>query len=92
MRARKGFTLLISNEDMNAIIKILKLLEDSNALIDGIIETVKNEIKKQRRWISSCFVGIFGCFYSATSDFFSSKSISERGITKARRGDKDKNF
>ena len=49
MRARKGFALLISNEDMNDIIKILKLLEDSNALIDGIIETVKQEIKKQRR-------------------------------------------
>ena len=34
---------------MNDIIKILKLLEDPNALIDGIIETVKQEIKKQRR-------------------------------------------
>ena len=35
------------NEDMNDIIKIIKSLEDSNVLIDGITEKVKNEIKKQ---------------------------------------------
>ena len=32
---------------MNDIIKITKSLEDSPALIDGINETVKHEIKKQ---------------------------------------------
>ena len=32
---------------MNEIIKIIKLLEDSGVLIDGITETVKHEIKKQ---------------------------------------------
>ena len=44
VRARKGFTLLISNEDINDI-KIIKSLEDSNVLFDGITETVKHEIK-----------------------------------------------
>ena len=29
-------------------IKIIKLLEDSDILIDGVTETVKDEIKKQR--------------------------------------------
>ena len=43
----KGFSLFISNEDMNYITKILKLLQDSIILIDGITETVKHEIKKQ---------------------------------------------
>ena len=33
---------------MNDIIKIIKSLEDSNVLIDGIIETVKHKIKKKR--------------------------------------------
>ena len=47
MRAGKGFTLFISNEDMNDAIKIIKSLEDSNVSIDGITETVKHEIKKQ---------------------------------------------
>ena len=46
MRAEKRFILFISNEDMNDIIKIIKSLEDSNILIDGITETVKHEKKK----------------------------------------------
>ena len=44
VRAGKGFTLFISNEDINDI-KIIKSLEDSNVLFDGITETVKHEIK-----------------------------------------------
>ena len=32
---------------MNDIIKIMKLLEDSGVLIDGVTETVKHEIEKQ---------------------------------------------
>ena len=32
---------------MNDIIKVIKSLEDSNVLIDGITETVKNEIKNK---------------------------------------------
>ena len=41
MKAGKGFTLFISNKDMNDIIKTIKSLEDSNMLIDGITETAK---------------------------------------------------
>ena len=37
----------MSNEDMNDIIKIIKTLENLGALIDGLSETVKHEIKKQ---------------------------------------------
>ena len=44
MRPGKGFTLFISNEDMNTF-KIIKSLEDSGALIDGVNETVKNSKK-----------------------------------------------
>ena len=32
---------------MNDIIKIIKSLEDSGVLIDGVTETLKDEIKKQ---------------------------------------------
>ena len=39
----KGLPLFISNEDMNDIIKIIKTLEDSSVLIDGVTETVKHE-------------------------------------------------
>ena len=47
VRAGKGFTLLISHENMNDIIKIIKSLEDSGVLIDGVVETIKDEIKRQ---------------------------------------------
>ena len=49
VRAGKGFTLFISNEDTDDIIKIIKSLEDSGVLIDGVIETVKREIKKSKK-------------------------------------------
>ena len=44
VRAGKGFTLFISDKDMNDIIKLIKSLEDSGLLIDGGTETVKHEI------------------------------------------------
>ena len=47
VRWGKGFTLLISNEDMNGNIKIIKSLEDSAVLSNGIIETVKDETKNK---------------------------------------------
>ena len=73
VRAGKGFTLFTFNENMNDAIEIIKSLEDSGLLIDGITETVKHEIKKTRRWISWSFVSTFSRFISAASNFFSSQ-------------------
>ena len=47
VRAGKGFTLFISNEDMIDINKIIKSLKNLGLLIDVVTETVKHEIKKQ---------------------------------------------
>ena len=44
MRTGKGFTLFISNDDMNDFIKIVKSLGDSGVLIDGPTETAKYKI------------------------------------------------
>ena len=44
VRAGKGFTLFIWNEDINDIIKMIKSLEDSSVLIDGVTETAEPEI------------------------------------------------
>ena len=38
-------TLIISNEEMNDIIKIVQPLEDSNILLKGVTNTIKNETK-----------------------------------------------
>ena len=38
-------TLMISNKEMNDILKIVQALEDSNILLKGIAKTIKNETK-----------------------------------------------
>ena len=48
VRAGKGFTLFVSNEDMNDIIKIIKSLEDLGVLSDEVTERVKYKIKKPK--------------------------------------------
>ena len=47
VRAGRRFSLFISNEDMDGIIKIVDSLEKSGLLIDVASETVKHEIKRQ---------------------------------------------
>ena len=44
-------TLIISNEEMNDIMKIVQALEDSNILLRGVTKTIKDETKEQKRWI-----------------------------------------
>ena len=44
-----GFrTLIISNEEMNDIMKIVKSVEESELLIKGVGEAIKNEAKEQK--------------------------------------------
>ena len=42
-------TLIISNKEMNDIMKIIQALEDSNILLKGVTRTIKNETKEQKR-------------------------------------------
>ena len=42
-------TLIISNQEMNDIIKIVQALEDSNILLKGVTKTIENERKEQKR-------------------------------------------
>ena len=39
-------TLIISNNEMEDIVKIVKSLEDSGLLLKGVTETVQNEVKE----------------------------------------------
>ena len=41
-------TLIITNEEMNDIMKISKSLEESGLLIKGVSETNKNEANEQK--------------------------------------------
>ena len=40
--------LIISNEEMNDIMKIMQALENSNILIEGVTKTIKNETKEEK--------------------------------------------
>ena len=53
-------TLLISNEEMNDIMKILQALEDSNILLKGVTKTIKNETKEQKWGFLSMLLGPLG--------------------------------
>ena len=46
VRAEKGFTLFISNEDVDDIFKIVESLKKLGLLIDSATETVKHKTKK----------------------------------------------
>ena len=43
----KQTTLIISNDEMEEIIKVVKSLEDSGLLLKGVSETIQNEAKEQ---------------------------------------------
>ena len=53
-------TLIISNDEINDIIKIVKSLEDSGLLLKGITETVQNEVKEQKGGFLSALLGTLG--------------------------------
>ena len=46
--ARKGITLVISNEYLDNTTKTIKQLENSCVLTDDVSKTVKHEITKQK--------------------------------------------
>ena len=50
-------TLIISNEEMNDIMKIVQALEDSNILLKGVTKTIKNEGKEQKGGFLSMLLG-----------------------------------
>ena len=45
---------------MNDHIKIVQALENSNVLLKGVTETVKNESKEQKGWFLSMLLGTLG--------------------------------
>ena len=52
--------LIISNEEMNDIMKIVKSLQESRLLIRDVSETIKNEANKQKRGFLSMLLGTLG--------------------------------
>ena len=71
-------TLIISNEQMNDVIKIVQALEDSNILLKGVTETVKNETKEQKGGFLSMLLGTLGA--SVLGNLLTGKGIVRAGF------------
>ena len=55
-----GVKLIIEQEDMNDIMKIIEALENSGILLKGVSKTIENETKEQRGGFLSMFLGTLG--------------------------------
>ena len=55
-----GVKLIIEQENMNDIMKIIKALENSGILLKGVSKTIKNETKEQRGRFLSMLLGTLG--------------------------------
>ena len=73
-------TLIISNDEMDDILKIIKSLEDSGVLLKGVSETIQHEAKEQRGGFLSMLLGILGAFL--LGDILS-KGLSRKGVIRA---------
>ena len=79
---------MISNNEMEDIIKIVKSLEDSGLLLKGVTETVQNEVKEEKGGFLSMLFGTLGA--SLLGNFLTGRGINTagegRGINRAGEG------
>ena len=78
-------TLIISNDEMNDILKIVKSLEDSGLLLKVVSETIQHEAKEQRGGFLSMLLGTLGA--PLLGDILS-KGLSGKGVIRAGSGSK----
>ena len=76
-------TLIISNDEMDGILKIVKSLEDSGILLKGVSETIQHEAKEQRGGFLNMLLGTLGA--SLLGDILS-KGLSGKGVIRAGEG------
>ena len=76
-------TLIISNDEMDDILKIVKSLEDSGVLLKGVSETIQHEAKEQRGGFLSMSLATLGA--SLLGDILS-KGLSGKGVIRAGEG------
>ena len=70
-------TLIISNDELEDIIKIVKPLEDSGLSSKGVSETIQNETKEQKRGFLSMLLGTLGA--SLLGNILAGKGIVRAG-------------
>ena len=72
-------TLILPNEDLNDIIKIVKSIEESGLPIKGISKTVENKVKEQKR-------GFLDMLAAKLASHLLGNMASDEGVIRARNG------
>ena len=75
--------MIISNDEIEDIIKIVKSLEDSSLLLKGVTKTVENELKEQKGGFLSALLGTLRA--SSLGDLLIGK-IKGKGINRVDEG------
>ena len=76
-------TLIISNDEMDDILKIVKSLENSGVLLKGVSETIQHEAKEQRGGFLGMLLDTLGA--SKLGDVLS-KGLYGKGVIRAGEG------
>ena len=84
--------LIIEQEDMKDVMKIIEALENSGILLKGVSKTIENETKEQRGRFLSMLLGTLGA--SLLGNLLTRKGIIRAGdrILRAGIGSKKKNL
>ena len=72
-------TLIISNDEMKDIIRIVKSFKDSGLLLKGVSETIQNDAKEQKEGFLSMLLGTLGASLLGNV-------LADQGINKAGEG------
>ena len=74
-------TFIISNEEMNEIMKIVQALKNFNVLVKAVTKTIKNETNEQKGGFLSMLLGTLGASSLGNS-------LTGKGIVRAVSGNK----
>ena len=93
----KKIILAILNKDMDDTNNVIKSLEHSAVLIDGVSETVKHEIKKQESGFLGMLLATLGASKLGNMLIGKGVMVPGKGVVRAGRGHNninhlDKNF
>ena len=84
MLGSKTTTLIISNDEMEDIIKVVTFLEDSSLLLKRVSKTIQNEDKEQKGRFLSMLLGTLGT--SLLGNILACKGMNRTGEEFIRAG------
>ena len=90
LRTGNRTTLIPSNDDLNDLLEVIKSLEKIGILLNGITETIKDEVKEQKGGLLSMLLGTLGA--SLLGNMLAGKGVIRAGEETIRAGYKFKKF